>query len=156
MTLLHFRYAETIIDIDGSGPLAPFPVRCEFFPDGRNITYVGKDIFIHATLNWIHNVFFRLKTLCTHISGSNLLYLNELPLSWVIMQNLSLCTLRILHFRYLLQCKKFCTLPFRSFLVHRRKDKSHLTDKITEFLAILASERNFFNLKSQVCFLCAI
>jgi len=35
------RYAETIIDIDGSGPLAPFPVRCEFFPDGRNITYVG-------------------------------------------------------------------------------------------------------------------
>jgi hypothetical protein len=23
------------------GPLAPFPVRCEFFPDGRNITYVG-------------------------------------------------------------------------------------------------------------------
>ena len=35
------RYADTIIDIDGSGPLAPFPVRCEFFPDGRNITYVG-------------------------------------------------------------------------------------------------------------------
>ena len=35
------QYAETIIDIDGSGPLAPFPVRCEFFPDGRNITYVG-------------------------------------------------------------------------------------------------------------------
>ena len=38
---LLYRYAETIIDIDGSGPLAPFPVRCEFFPDGRNITYVG-------------------------------------------------------------------------------------------------------------------
>merc|ERR1711899_254946 len=36
------RYADkVIIDIDGSGPLAPFPVRCEFFPDGRNITYVG-------------------------------------------------------------------------------------------------------------------
>ena len=35
------RYAETIIDLDGSGPLEPFPVRCEFFPDGRNITYVG-------------------------------------------------------------------------------------------------------------------
>lgn len=27
-------------DVDGSGPLAPFNVRCEFFPDGRNITYV--------------------------------------------------------------------------------------------------------------------
>ena len=37
-----FRYADkVIIDIDGSGPLAPFPVRCEFFPDGRNITFVG-------------------------------------------------------------------------------------------------------------------
>ena len=36
----HFRYADTTIDIDGSGPLAPFKVRCEFFPDGRNITYV--------------------------------------------------------------------------------------------------------------------
>ncbi len=35
------RYAETVIDVDGSGPLAPFPVRCEFFPDGRNITYIG-------------------------------------------------------------------------------------------------------------------
>jgi contactin associated protein-like 2 len=35
------QYAETVIDIDGSGPLSPFPVRCEFFPDGRNITYVG-------------------------------------------------------------------------------------------------------------------
>ena len=35
------RYAETVIDVDGSGPLAPFPVRCEFFPDGRNITFVG-------------------------------------------------------------------------------------------------------------------
>lgn len=35
------RYAETVIDIDGSGPIAPFPVTCEFFPDGRNITYVG-------------------------------------------------------------------------------------------------------------------
>ena len=34
------RYADTTIDIDGSGPLAPFKVRCEFFPDGRNITYV--------------------------------------------------------------------------------------------------------------------
>ena len=35
------QIAETIIDIDGSGPLAPFNVKCEFFPDGRNITYVG-------------------------------------------------------------------------------------------------------------------
>ena len=35
------KYAETVIDVDGSGPLAPFPVRCEFFPDGKNITYVG-------------------------------------------------------------------------------------------------------------------
>ena len=35
------RFAETTIDIDGSGPLNPFDVRCEFFPDGRNITYVG-------------------------------------------------------------------------------------------------------------------
>ncbi len=35
------RYAETDIDLDGSGPLKPFHVRCEFFPDGRNITYVG-------------------------------------------------------------------------------------------------------------------
>ncbi len=35
------RFGETWIDLDGSGPLAPFPVRCEFLPDGRNITYVG-------------------------------------------------------------------------------------------------------------------
>ncbi|XP_040565302.1 neurexin-4 [Lepeophtheirus salmonis] len=35
------RYADTIIDIDSSGPLPPFEVRCEFFPDGRNVTYVG-------------------------------------------------------------------------------------------------------------------
>ena len=34
------QVAETTIDIDGSGPLAPFDVKCEFFPDGRNITYV--------------------------------------------------------------------------------------------------------------------
>ena len=34
------QVAETTIDIDGSGPLAPFNVKCEFFPDGRNITYV--------------------------------------------------------------------------------------------------------------------
>ena len=34
------KIAETVIDIDGSGPLAPFPVQCEFFADGRNITYV--------------------------------------------------------------------------------------------------------------------
>ena len=32
------------------------------------------------------DLFFRLNTLCTHLSGSNLWYLNELPLSWVIMQ----------------------------------------------------------------------
>ena len=35
------QFAETVIDIDSSGPLPPFEVRCEFFPDGRNITYVG-------------------------------------------------------------------------------------------------------------------
>ena len=39
------------------------------------------------------DLFFRLNTLCTHLSESNLWYLNELPLSWVIMQNLSFCTL---------------------------------------------------------------
>ena len=37
------RYEETIIDIDGSGPIPPVPVRCEFFPDGRNITYIEHD-----------------------------------------------------------------------------------------------------------------
>jgi hypothetical protein len=35
-----FRYTETVIDVDGSGPIPPVAVRCEFFPDGRNITYV--------------------------------------------------------------------------------------------------------------------
>ena len=40
------RYAETTIDIDGSGPLGPFNVRCEFFPDGRNITYVDHSAHI--------------------------------------------------------------------------------------------------------------
>ena len=39
------------------------------------------------------NLFFRLNTLCTHLSGSSLWYLNKLPWSWVIMQNLSFCTL---------------------------------------------------------------
>jgi hypothetical protein len=34
------RYTETVIDVDGSGPIPPVAVRCEFFPDGRNITYV--------------------------------------------------------------------------------------------------------------------
>jgi hypothetical protein len=40
--LLHIsiRYTETVIDVDGSGPIPPVAVRCEFFPDGRNITYV--------------------------------------------------------------------------------------------------------------------
>ena len=40
------------------------------------------------------DLFFRLNTLCTHLSGSNLWYLNELTLSWVIMQNCHfvLCT----------------------------------------------------------------
>ena len=38
-----FRYEETIIDVDGSGPISPVKVRCEFFPDGRNITYVDHD-----------------------------------------------------------------------------------------------------------------
>ncbi len=35
------RFAETVIDVDGSGPLPPFPVRCDFPPGGRNITYIG-------------------------------------------------------------------------------------------------------------------
>jgi len=35
------RYTETVIDIDGSGPIPPVPVICEFFPDGRNITYIN-------------------------------------------------------------------------------------------------------------------
>ncbi|XP_012283135.1 neurexin-4 isoform X1 [Orussus abietinus] len=30
--------AEVTIDVDGSGPLAPFPVSCEFFADGRVLT----------------------------------------------------------------------------------------------------------------------
>lgn len=30
--------AEIKIDVDGSGPLAPFPVTCEFFADGRVMT----------------------------------------------------------------------------------------------------------------------
>jgi len=34
------RYTETVIDVDGSGPIPPAHVKCEFFPDGRNITYV--------------------------------------------------------------------------------------------------------------------
>ena len=42
------RYAETVIDIDGSGPLEPFKVRCEFFPDGRNITYVEHSAHING------------------------------------------------------------------------------------------------------------
>ena len=34
------RFTETIIDVDGSGPIPPARVKCEFFPDGRNLTYV--------------------------------------------------------------------------------------------------------------------
>lgn len=30
--------AEIKIDVDGSGPLEPFPVTCEFFSDGRVMT----------------------------------------------------------------------------------------------------------------------
>ncbi|XP_065337127.1 neurexin-4 isoform X2 [Cloeon dipterum] len=30
-----------LIDVDGSGPLDPFPVTCEFFSDGRILTLVG-------------------------------------------------------------------------------------------------------------------
>ena len=64
---------------------------------------------------WQHdeptNLFFRLNTLCTYLSGSNLWYLKELPLCWVICKIVILYSaLRILHFRYLLQCTKFCTL----------------------------------------------
>nr|CAG4643694.1 EOG090X00DN [Lepidurus arcticus] len=32
---------ETNIDVDGSGPLPAFPVTCEYFNDGRTLTYVG-------------------------------------------------------------------------------------------------------------------
>jgi len=34
------RFKETVIDIDGSGPIPPVKVDCEFFPDGRNLTYI--------------------------------------------------------------------------------------------------------------------
>ena len=45
---MHYKFAhpesreaeDVFIDIDGSGPLAPFYVHCEFFPDGRNITNI--------------------------------------------------------------------------------------------------------------------
>lgn len=29
------------IDVDGSGPLRPFPVTCEFYSDGRIVTVLG-------------------------------------------------------------------------------------------------------------------
>lgn len=32
--------ADVTIDVDGSGPLAPFPVTCEFYSDGRVATVV--------------------------------------------------------------------------------------------------------------------
>ena len=35
------RYVETILDIDGSGPLHPFRARCEYLPGRRFITYIG-------------------------------------------------------------------------------------------------------------------
>ena len=35
----NFRYTETILDFDGSGPLPPFMARCEFLP-GKNATYI--------------------------------------------------------------------------------------------------------------------
>jgi len=37
------RYTETVIDVDGSGPIPPVAVKCRFFPDGRNLTYVEHD-----------------------------------------------------------------------------------------------------------------
>jgi len=38
------RYTQTIIDIDGSGPIPPVPVTCEFFPgEERNITYINHE-----------------------------------------------------------------------------------------------------------------
>merc|ERR1712038_1079555 len=37
------RFKETVIDIDGSGPIPPVAVKCRFFPDGRNLTYVEHD-----------------------------------------------------------------------------------------------------------------
>lgn len=33
-------HENTVIDVDGSGPLAPFPVTCEFYSDGRIATVV--------------------------------------------------------------------------------------------------------------------
>ncbi|XP_068245600.1 neurexin-4 isoform X1 [Palaemon carinicauda] len=35
------KRAEVYIDIDGSGPLSPFPVTCEFYNDGKVFSYLG-------------------------------------------------------------------------------------------------------------------
>ena len=32
---------ETLLDLDGSGPLPPFSARCEFLPGYRNLTFIG-------------------------------------------------------------------------------------------------------------------
>ena len=32
---------ETLLDLDGSGPLPPFSARCEFLPGNRNLTFIG-------------------------------------------------------------------------------------------------------------------
>ena len=29
--------------LDGSGPIPPVPVTCEFLPDGRNLTYIAHE-----------------------------------------------------------------------------------------------------------------
>jgi len=40
-THLNSHNAVVVIDLDGSGPLAPFPVRCEYLQHQYAITYVG-------------------------------------------------------------------------------------------------------------------
>ncbi|ROT65425.1 Neurexin-4 [Penaeus vannamei] len=35
------KRAEVFIDVDGSGPLVPFPVTCEFYNDGKVYSYLG-------------------------------------------------------------------------------------------------------------------
>jgi len=45
------RFTETILDIDGSGPIPPIPVQCEFFSDGRNITYITHEQMASKTVD---------------------------------------------------------------------------------------------------------
>ncbi len=65
-----FRYTETVIDVDGSGPIPPVAVRCEFFPDGRNITYVDhsqmestrvrKSFVLYKNCEWCYLAAYRI------------------------------------------------------------------------------------------------